>query len=161
MSTKKREQAELLDTDDLDQDEEEGAASAQSPSEDTSKNLVARLSRRSDGGKPLDEADLQARLERHPKDGKLPSLERPGTAPPSPSATVVDTNPDGERYAPVNLKIQVPLYVQDWLDQQAKARGSKRWHILRALKAIGCPVEEADLYEDGRRIRGSARDRMR
>ena len=38
MSTKKKEQAELLDTDDLDQDEEEGAASAQSPSEDTSKN---------------------------------------------------------------------------------------------------------------------------
>jgi len=158
MSTKKREQAELLDTDDLDQDEEEDAASAQPPSEDSSKNLVARLSRRSDGAKPLDDADLQARLERHPKGGKLPSLERPETAPPSPS--VVD-NPDGERYAPVNLKIQVPLYVQDWLDQQAKARGSKRWHILRALKAIGCPVEEADLYEHGRRIRGSARDRMR
>ena len=124
--------------------------------------MVARLSRRSDGGKPLDEVDLQARLERHPKGGKLPSLERPGNSTTLPLRHRGRYQPGWERYAPAQPENTSPtLYVQDWLDQQAKARGSKRWHILRALKAIGCPVEEADLYEDGRRIRGSARDRMR
>jgi hypothetical protein len=158
MSAKKRDQAELLDTDELEGDEDDASPAAQTSAADASKDLVARLSRRGDRTKPLDEADMQARLEQHPKAGKLPSLERPGAAS---LQAMDDPDHDEERYASVNLKIQIPQYVQDWLDQQAKARGSKRWHVLKALKAVGCPVEDADLYEDGRRIRGSARDRMR
>jgi hypothetical protein len=56
------------------------------------------------------------------------------------------------------LKIMIPFYLNRALTVRAGERKvSKRWLVLDALRQAGFDVREDDLFEDGRRFRGSAR----
>ena len=56
------------------------------------------------------------------------------------------------------LKIMIPSYLNRALTVAAGERKvSKRWLVMDALRQAGFDVRVEDLFEDGRRFRGSAR----
>lgn len=56
------------------------------------------------------------------------------------------------------LKIMIPSYLNRALATAAgERRVSKRWLVMDALRQAGFAIREHDLFEDGRRFRGSAR----
>jgi hypothetical protein len=90
-----------------------------------------------------DDRTLLARLATSPAYAEKPSLT--GAAQPEPAAQEP-------------LKIMIPSYLNRALTVAAGERkGSKRWLVMDALRQVGFDVREADLFEDGRRFRGSAR----
>ena len=90
-----------------------------------------------------DDRALLARLALSPAYAEKPSLT--GAAQPEPATQEP-------------LKITIPSYLNRALTVAAgERRVSKRWLVMDALRQAGFEVREDDLYEDGRRLRGSAR----
>lgn len=84
-----------------------------------------------------------AALDRVAADARLPSLQ--------PAPAVGAGLPDIQR----PLKADIPEYVHKQLEiRMAETGTSKRYLVLMALKQAGYRVEDADLYSDGRRLRG-------
>lgn len=55
----------------------------------------------------------------------------------------------------VPFKIDIPPYTRDAIAARAKEEGRPiRIIILEILRASGFPVNQADMYEDGRQLRG-------
>ena len=90
-----------------------------------------------------DDRALLARLATSPAYAKKPSLTGAAQVEPVPQEP---------------LKIMIPFYLNRALTVRAGERKvSKRWLVLDALRQAGFDVREDDLFEDGRRFRGSAR----
>jgi hypothetical protein len=103
------------------------------------------LKRAADAG-TVGQNDDQALLERlatSPAYAEKPSLTGAAQAEPVPQES---------------LKIMIPSYLNRALTVRAGERKvSKRWLVMDALRQAGFDVREDDLFEDGRRFRGSAR----
>ena len=96
---------------------------------------------------PLDDDDdiLAAKIAAAAHQGGIPSLTPP--TPPQPTTT-----PSTNR-KPIKLEVSPPLF--EALTVAAARRGvTKRFLILETLRAAGFPVDDTDLHEDGRRLRG-------
>jgi hypothetical protein len=90
-----------------------------------------------------DDRALLARLAILPAYADKPSLT--GTAQPEPAPQEP-------------LKIMIPSYLNRALTAAAGERKvSKRWLVMDALRQAGFEIRENDVFEDGRRFRGSAR----
>ena len=90
-----------------------------------------------------DDKALLARLASSPAYAEKPSLIGAAQLEPAPQEP---------------LKIMIPSYLNRALTVAAGERKvSKRWLIMDALRQAGFDVRVVDLFEDGRRFRGSAR----
>ena len=113
------------------------------PSPEAASDLIRRAASAGKASEEDDEA-LLAKLTSSPAYTGKPSL------------TAVAASRPEEPQEP--LKIMIPAYLNRALTIAAGERKvSKRWLVMDALRQAGFDVRHDDLFEDGRRFRGSAR----
>jgi hypothetical protein len=110
--------------------------------EPSTSDLLKRAADAGTTGESDDNA-LLAKLATSPAYAAKPSLT--GAAPPEPAPQEP-------------LKIMIPSYLNRALTVAAgEQKVSKRWLVMDALRQAGFGIRDEDLFEDGRRFRGSAR----
>lgn len=112
------------------------------------------------GRPPLDEADddeIERRVAAVARVHGIPSLTTPAPPEPEVVARPAEAPPaPSERADLRSLRLEVPSKLFSALGADAARRGvTKRYLILKALSAMGYEIDEADMEEDGRRLRGS------
>jgi hypothetical protein len=91
-----------------------------------------------------------------PMADQIPAVDKPRAEPgPSPTARTAKRTHAQKKRPPVEMmkfSAQIPVYVSQAINQRAAAdRCTVRHLLLLGMRAIGIPVEDADLVPDGRR----------
>jgi len=104
---------------------------------------------------PLDDDDdvLAQKIEATAREAGIPSLTPQPAAPEEAQRATPRAPATDAPRRPIKLEVSAELF--DALTiAAAQRRVTKRFLILETLRDAGFPVEDADLAEDGRRLRG-------